>query len=896
MRRSLVRLLLALYPRVFRRAYGREMAQLFELQRSEARYRGLCGATRFWVDLTLDVALGATRQWFRAVVHGRSELVGAVHRPARAGAALMTQHLPAERNTMDNLLQDLRYALRTLSKSPGWTLAAAATLALGLGSVTAIFSVVNDVLLRPLPYEDPERLQVVKGKNMKSGRVYHGCSYPTYEIYREAQTSFESLEAFGGLTMTFGFAGGAESLRGALVTSGYLPALGSAPALGRSFEAEDDLPGSAPVVMLSHQLWQDRFAGDPAVVGDSVLVEEEPYTVVGVMPEGFRFPDERAEFWLPMRIAPRGETSHYLYLLGRVKPELSIEEAEARLAAPRFDVPTGAPGKTITTSVVMNSLHQQMVGDVRPQLLIFLASVGAVLVIACLNVVNLLLARVVGREREIALRSAMGAGRLRIVRQFVAESLLLTALGGLAGLGLAAGLVKALVLLAASSLPRSEELGLDATAFVFILAMVVVVGLTVALTPAWRASRPNLVSSLGEGTRGAGGGARHNRLRHGMIVAQLALTLVLLVGAALLLKSFAKLLDQEAGFIAENLLVVDFELPGDRYAEFEAQQGFFDELIPLLEAQPGVASAAVTSSHPFRFNSHQHMEPEGYVPAPEEKVTTQSVFVGPEYFAALGMTLLDGRVLGEDDRTEAVVINETVARRYFPEGDAVGRRLRLSWENPQWREVVGVVADVEQFSIGQEPVPTTYVPYATGEFPQASTILVRTQLDPLGVVTSVRSALAAVDPNVPIHTLRTMEQDLWTTLATPRFRTILLGAFGVAALLLSVVGLYGVMAYWVAQRTRELGVRMALGADRGHVLRQVIGRGLALTALGLGLGSIAVLPAVRVLERFLFELEPYDPASVAAASAALAGAAWLACLVPALRASRLDPVAALRSE
>ena len=913
MRDTVLRSLIRAYPRAFRRAYGREMVQLFEHQRREERYRGALGAARFWADVAVDVAEGACRQWLAATARTR---------PAPAatpgtGRDVMTVHCSSEKNTMDSLIQDVRYALRTLGKSPGWTLAAAATLALGLGSTTAIFSVVNDVVLRPLPYDDADRIQVVKGKNAQHGRVYSHTSYPSWEIYRDAQTSFESLEAWANLTMTFNFDGGAESLRGAIGTAGLFPTLGVSPILGRGFVAEDDRPGSDAVVVLSHQLWQQRFGGDPGVLDSTFYLEEEPYIIVGVMPADFRFPDGRVQYWLPMRIAPRTETSFYLRMLGRVKQGLSLEQAQARLAALRLDVPTGAgphvhavaeddsshattaaPGHSerITTEVVMKSLHEETVGDVRPLLLIFLAAVASVLLIASLNVANLMLSRAVGREREVALRTALGARRLRIVRQLVSEGLLLAALAGALGIVLADGFVRALLLLSSSSIPRPEELGLDLATLLFALGLMVTVGVAVALVPAWRASSPDLCCSLQQGARGLAGGAGHNRLRHGMIVAQLALTLVLLVGASLLVKSFAGLLAWESGFESKNLLVVKLELPGERYAAFDRRHAFYRELESRLESLPGVRTAAVASSHPFELNSWEHIVPEGYVFGKDERLVTTSSYVGPDFFDALGMTLVAGRVFDPRDSDKAVIVNQSVAARFFPEGDAVGRRMRVGSRTPHWREIVGVVADLRQYSLGQQPRFVTYVPYSTGGYRDASTMLIRTVLDPRQVAPAVRRAVAEVDHNVPVYSLTTLEDDLWTSLAVPRFRTILLATFGGAALLLSMVGLYGVMAYWVAQRTRELGVRMALGADGGQILRQVVGRGLGLAFLGLVLGAQVAPLAVRVLESYLFELEAYDPMSFAVAVLGLISAAFLACFIPAWRASQLDPISALRSE
>ena len=911
MRSRFLRLLVRAYPRAFRRAYGREMVQLFGLQRRETRYDGALGAARFWIDVVMDVLEGACRQWFSGVVL-KTPAVSTADRNNS-----MTVHCSSRRNTMDNLTQDLRYALRTLHKSPGWTLAAAATLALGLGATTAIFSVVNDVVLRPLPYETPDQIQVIKGKNARHGRVYSHTSFPSWEIYRDAQTSFESLEAWANLTMTFHFDGGAESLFGSITTAGLFSSLGVSPAMGRGFLAEEDRPESDAVVILSHQLWQQRFGGDPEVLGSTFHLEEEPYTIVGVMPADFHFPDNRARYWLPMRGAPRAETSFYLRMLGRVKAGLALDQAQARLAALRLDVPTGAGphvhavtdddaahastatahhSEMVTTELVMTSLHEETVGDVRSLLLIFLAAVVTVLLIACLNVANLMLSRAVGREREVALRTALGARRLRIVRQFVAEGLVLAVVAGALGVVLAAGLVRALITLSSSSIPRPEELGLDTATLVFALGLMVVVGIAVALVPAWRASSPNLRQSLQQGARGFAGRFGHNRLRHGMIVAQLALTLVLLVGASLLVKSFAGLLAWESGFEPENLLVLKLDLPGERYTPFPQRQAFTQDLVTRLEGLPGVRAAAVSSNHPFELNSWERIVPEGYVFGPDEKIVTTSSYVGPDFFDVLGMTLISGRVFDPRDGDNAVVINQTVAERFFPAGDAVGRRMQVGSRTPHWREIVGIVADMRQYSLGQDPRLVTYVPYTTGGYRDASTILVRTELDPLQVAPAVRQAVAEIDHNVPVFSLTTLEDDLWTSLAMPRFRTILLGTFGIAALLLSMVGLYGVMAYWVTQRTRELGVRMALGADDGQILRQVVGRGLGLAFLGLAIGCVASPLAVRVLESYLFELDAYDPASFAVAVLGLISAAFLACYIPAWRASRLDPISALRNE
>ncbi len=892
MRRFVIDLLIRLYPRGFRRTYGREMAQFFELQRQEDRYRSDFGGCRFWAELTLDVLRDAGLQRLRAVASlldrrsAEIEPVTAAPRPT---------HPTNRGHVMEPVFQDLRYALRSLRMNLAWTSMAIVTLALGIGATAAMFSVVHNVLLRPLPFDEPDKLYAVSGTNRESSQIYSSVSFPSYEIYRENQQGLESLEAYGRLSMTFNFEERAESLHGALVTAGLFRALGVSPARGRGFQPEEDHPGSNAVVILSHRLWQQRFGGDPEIVGQRFSLEEEPYTIVGVMPGDFAFPDTHAEFWLPMRIAPRTESTFYLRMLGRLRDGVTESELAARFEAMELEMPTGSPGETHTTALEARSLHESIVGQVKPRLLIFLTAVAAVLAIACINVVNLLLGRIVGRERELALRAALGAGRLRLVRQLVCESLLLSAAAGAVGAGLAWVLVRALKIFGSRSLPRLEEVGVDTTAWIFTFALACLVGLVVGLVPALRASRPDLNSSLGEGGRGNAGGARHTRLRHGLIVSQIAVTLVLLVSALVLLRTFVEILEAESGFDAENVLMVETELPGARYEDPERRRTFFEAVLERLAAFPGVRSAAVASSHPFTYRSNRLVTVDGYLPAAGERLVVRSFAVGPGYFSTMGAELRAGRVFDTSDGDLSMIVNETFARRYFADGNPIGRYVRVG-QQEMTREVVGVIADVRQFNLGSEPDAVIYLPYSPTVWPYDMTLLIRTEAAPLGLAATVRGVIAEVDRGVPIHRLQTVEDYLWSSLEAPRLQAMLLGAFGLAALLLSMIGLYAVMAYWVSNRTPELGIRMAIGADRGRILRHVISRGLGLTFLGLAIGSLAAVPAARWLAASMPQLAGVDARIYILALAGLAAAAFLATYLPAKRASKLDPVTALHRE
>jgi len=808
---------------------------------------------------------------------------------------------------MRTLLQDVRYAARTLWKSPGFTLVAVAALALGIGANTAIFSVVKAVLLDPLPYPDPGRLVWVRESNPGADIPDEPASAPNYNDWRTQGRSFEAVAAFANAAATLTEGDEPERVPAVSTSANFFQVLGVAPALGRGFLPEEETTGKNRVVVLSHGFWQRRFGGSHKALGQTITLSGNPYTVVGVAPAGFRNPvqgPKPPELWYPIafNFAQSVRRSDYLSVVGRLKADSTIEQARAELSGIAARLAAEYPSTNAGWGVTVVPLHERVVGNVRQSLWVLMGVVGFLLLIACANVANLLLARAAARRQEIAVRTALGARRGRIIRQFLTESLLLALAGGGLGLLLAAWGVELLVALSPGNIPRLEEVGLDARVLAFTLVLSAATGLVFGLLPALSASKGDLSGSLKEGgSRGATTGRGARRLRSSLIVSEIAITVVLLAGAGLMVRSFMAVQSVDPGFSPERVLTFDFALPAAKYKDEPQIAAFYEQLASRAATLPGVERAALVSALPLSGGaSVLSFVVEGRPELPPEKVQDAEFFtVTPDFFDVLGIAHVRGERLNERHREgvpDVGVINETMARKFWPGEDPVGKRLNMG--NPAtspWITVVGVVGDTRNSALEKEPYPQVYLPAA--QFRQRSmTFVARTSADPLSLVPAVRRELAALDKDLPLYNVRTMEQVLSESVARRRFQMILIAAFAGVGLLLAAVGIYGVISYSVAQRRHEIGVRMALGAGAPDILRLVVGQGLGLTLAGVGLGIAAALLLTRVLASLLYGVSATDPLTFACVSLALVGVALLACLVPARRATRVDPMVALRYE
>jgi putative ABC transport system permease protein len=808
---------------------------------------------------------------------------------------------------MANVWQDLRYAFRLLAKSPGFTVLAVITLGLGIGANTAIFTVVNAVLLRPLEFRDPSRLVIAAEK---SNFPTISTSYQNYVDWRDQSHSFESLEATRGATITLTGDGEPERLNVRMATAPIFPLLGVNAVLGRTFLAEEDRAGGAPVVLLSHGLWQRRFGGSRGVIGKPVTLDSQPYTVVGVLPSGFELL-QPADVFLPFspwaKSLPDDRNWHPgIIVIGRLKEGVSREQARTEMVAITKRLEEQYPLYNTGTSADVVGLQEQLVKNVRPALLLLLGAVAAVLLIACVNIANLLLARAASRGREVAIRTSLGASRWRVTRQLLTESILLSLGGGIFGLLLANAALGPLLKLSATTLPAVFTVGLDRWVLVFTLGVALLTGLLFGIVPALSTAKLDLRETLNEGSRGSTAGPGQHRIRGALVATEIALAMLLLVGAGLLLRSFSRLQDVPPGFQADHLFVADIPLSQTAYAKPEQRYEFFDRLVERARSLPGVRSAGAASFLPVSGGgSVIHFNIVGKPPkSPHDFIAAGYRAVTPKYFETLGMPLEQGRFFTAADNDKApavVVINATMARTFFPGENPLGKHLQLgaTFEpDVPAMEVVGVVGDVRQ-GLGVDPQTEMYLPYRQADklLPvfQLSMVL-RTAADPLLQASALRSALAEIDPNQPLVKVRTMEENMAATVAQPRFRTWLIGIFAAVALVLAGVGVYGVMSYTVTQRTNEIGIRVALGAQPEDVFRIVVGEGLRLALLGVGAGIVAALALTRLLQSFLFGISAYDPLTFGGVALLLTLVALAACFFPAHRATLVDPMIALRYE
>jgi putative ABC transport system permease protein len=807
---------------------------------------------------------------------------------------------------MDNVRQDIRYAFRRLIKSPAFSLVALLTLALGIGANTAIFSVVNAVILQPLPYKDPQ--QIVSIHHLSEGRRT-SMSGPNFIDVAKAATTLQDAAAYTRTRTILTGQGEPVRLAGASVSASLFDLLGVQPVLGRTFRADENEPGKTHVALLAHDLWQQRFGGDQAVVGRHITLDGVSYEVVGVMPATFSFPAGRA-MWTPLEytddftIKQRG--AWYLTAVGRVRPDATPEQARAEIETIGAQLARQYPDMNEGVGISAIPLQDAMVGDLRTAFWILLGAVGFVLLIACVNVANLLLARAASRESEIAVRTALGANRGRLVRQLMTESLLLGLGGGALGLLMAVWGVEALLALEPQGIPRLDEVGVDPLVIAFTAGLSVITGLLFGIVPALQSTRGAIASSLKEAGRGALTSRGGARMRTTLVVVEVALAVTLLTGAGLLIRSFSRLASVDPGFEVKPALTFELSLPDTRYEKVETQVAFFDQLLPRLAALPGVRTAAGVMSLPLSGSSFVlTFEVAGRPPIPPAQRPAMQVRIAtPGYFDTIGIPLVRGRLFTADDRLntpQVALITQAAARQYFPGEDPVGKKITLGWgrDGSKQRaggEVVGIIGDVKDAALDEPDPPQIYLPYA--QWPvQSMSLVLEAAVPPETIAEAARHEVYALDSSLPVGNVRTLDQLVARSISQPRFYMTLLTVFAVVALALAAIGIFGVLSYAVAQRTREIGIRMALGAHQGTVVRLVVREAMIMAIAGVVCGLLAALALARaIVSRLLFETSPHDPTTFVAVAAVLGAVALLAAYLPARRATRVDPIVALRAE
>ncbi|HJQ31314.1 MAG TPA: ABC transporter permease [Pyrinomonadaceae bacterium] len=801
---------------------------------------------------------------------------------------------------LETLRQDVRFGVRTMRKNRGFTAVAVLTLALGIGANTAIFSVVNAVLLRPLPYRDPARLVTV----LHDG--WAPVAPANFLDWREQSHSFESMAAAQSWSLTMTGRDQPEQLNVLQTSAEMFHVLGVEAALGRTYVAGEDQPGREHVVVISHGFWQRRFGGDRGVVGRQVALDGETYTVIGVMPPDFQFAPfwaTHAEAWLPLNLGRRvsDRRGQSLRVFARLKDGVTRAQAQAEMETISRRLEEQYPRENEGLTVSVDSLHEKVVGKSRPALLVILGAVGFVLLIACANVANLTLAKSALRRKEIAVRIALGAGRWRVVRQLLTESLLLSLAGGGAGLLLASWSNSALASLGPDALPRVRTAALDANVLVFTLVLSVLVGLLFGLAPALRSTKTDLTESLKDRSRGPARDRRQERIRQLLVVGEIAVSLVLLIGGGLMMRSFLRLTSVAPGFDPRGVLTATVPLAGPRYSTDEQRAAFFKLLTERVNALPGVKSASVVNHLPLGGDVWTYGFTVEGRPAPTDAERPSAVYrvARPDYFRTMGAALLKGRDFTERDDASSpgvVVVNEALARRQWPGEEPLGKRITVGGEGGKPREVVGVVRDIKQGEWASEPKPEMYLPHSQAAAPRSMTMVIRASSDLSEMAREVRREVWAIDKDLPVSQVASMEDVIADSVGQQRFNTLLIGVFAATALILAAVGVYGVMSHTVAQRTHEIGVRMALGARGRDVLAMIIRQGLALTLFGLAIGLAGAFALTRVMNSILYEVSATDPLVFGGVAAALTLSALLACYVPARRATKVDPMEALRYE
>jgi predicted permease len=877
------------------------------------RLRALFRGKELEADFDEELQYHFDREVERNVAHGmsRDEARHAARRAFGNPTAVKEEARETWRwSRLDNLAQDVGYALRLVRRAPGFTAVVIATFALGIGANTAVFSVVRSVLLRPLPYPEDERLAVLLIRAPSFGFEDLPSSPPEYVAYRDHSRSWEQLAAFRIRAATAtGDGREPERVEVAFASWNLFAALRARPQLGRPFAADEDKEGSDGVAILSHAFWMSRYGGDPRVIGTTVWLDGIPRTVVGVMPAGFAFPSRDVRFWLPLALTTRDlqrRGDHNYSIVGRVRPGVTLAAAETELAAliarftaePSFNFHTWHPA-------YLRPLRTEIVGDVGRTLWVMLGAVTLVLVIACANVANLLLVRSEKRAREMALRVTLGAGRRRVMSQLLTESLVMAGAGGLAGLALAYAGVEALRAIAPSDLPRLDEISVDATVLAFTMILTVGAGVLFGLVPGLHAGRADLQGMLRDEGRSLTASRARVRLRQLLVVSETALAVVLLVAAGLLLQSFRRLMAVDPGFRAERVLTATITISPVRYIEGRAVVGFYESLVSRIASLPGVTAVGAVKWPPLAGAlGAADIEVEGWVGSPYLPRPTAAVqAVTPGYFAAMGIPLLAGRTFEASDRMDAplvAVVSEALVRAYWPGRNALEGRIRRDGDDERFAQVVGIVPDLHHEGLDRPAARgTLYLVHAQTPYTwsplREMTLTVRTTVEPTSLVGAIRREVQALDPSVPLYHVRTMEQAVAASTATQRFSMVLQLLFALVALSLAAVGLYGVLAFTVARRTGEIGIRMALGATSAEIRRMVVGQGMGLVLIALALGMIGALATGRLLRSLLFGVSPGDPVTYAVVLGVLMAVALLACWIPARRASGVDPAEALRA-
>jgi putative ABC transport system permease protein len=803
---------------------------------------------------------------------------------------------------MQPLFQDLRYGARMLIKKPGFTLIALITLSLGIGATTALFSVVNGVLIRPLAYRDEARIVTLWQSNLKSGVEREETSPANYLDWRERLQTCESISAIEPFGHSMIGEGEPERFRSWVVTENFFEILGAAPLHGRTFLPEEYGAGRGNVIVLGYGLWQRRFGGDPQLLGRQLSLNGQPHTVVGIMPPEFQYPAGR-ELWAPR--GPRESDRRirggsYIKVIGKLKPGRTIEQSQAEIATVAAQLAAEYPQTNANVGGVVAPIREVIVGQARRGLLVLFGAVGFVLLIACANIAGLLLARGAERTRELAIRAALGAARARLFRQLLLESLLLAAGGGLGGLLLADWLIDAILALSPANLPRLDQIALDPAACGFAIVVTLLTSLVFGLAPAIHLTRSDIQSTLKDEGRSATGGEGRRRLRYLLVVSEIAMAMALLIGAGLLIRSFVTLMRVNPGFAVERGLTLEVQIGRNRTPEQMAT--FVAQATERLRSLPGVRAAGLTTALPFHDN--QIILPTTFQivdqpVAPNQEMTAYGLGVTPDYLPALGAPLLRGRQFTDFDKADSapiVMINQTLAHRHWPLEDPIGKKISFdSFGQTVSREIVGVIGDVRPRGLDSEPRPEIYQPYAQSPFGSV-TWLVRTTSDPLSLLPAVKEKIREVNPTQTFASIATLDQLLDRSIGERRFNLFLLGSFAALALLLAGVGIYGLISFTTAQRTQEIGIRMALGAQAGDVLRLVLVQGMRLAIAGAALGIAAALGLTRLMESLLFGVGAVDPLTFTVVSSLLLSVAFVACWIPARRAAKVDPIIALRSE
>ena len=804
-------------------------------------------------------------------------------------------------------MTDLRFALRTLRNNPGFTCAAVLALGLGIGANSAMFSVVDGVLLRPLPFPRSDRLVNVWESEPKRNLPKFVAAPANYYDWRAQNHVFSSLGAFTQSTFNLASTEGEpERYLGGITDRGFFDTLQVSPILGRIFTEEEDQPGRDGVIILSYGIWRSRFGGDPKIIGQTLTFDSKPRTVIGVMPQGFEYPAQ-STMWAPLALDNETKAQRDLHryrVIARLKDGVTLDRARSEFQTIGSRLADQYPEFDKDASILVNPMLEDTVGPMRPALLVLLGAVAFVLLIACANVANLLLAKAAGRQREIAIRNSLGAGRARLIRQMLTESTLLSLAGAVLGLLLAFGAFHGLLSMAPSNLPRLNQVGLDSTAVEFTLLISVVSGILFGLAPAWQASRAELSSLMKEGSRSV---TRRSGLRNALVVAQVATALILLVGAGLLIRSFYEIAHVDAGFQPENVMTMRLAPAASKYRghddlKIQLVRGILQNVSRL----PGVQLAAISTDVPLLGNPIYIMRFEGHPPVTPNQAPLANYFaVTPSYFDTMGMRIVRGRAISERDTQDTppvVVVNQTLVDRYFPGQDPIGKRLEVGFDTPpNWREIVGVVADVKIAGLDQATPVQVYAAYFqrptfVARLPSFLTVVARTASDPAAIGGPIKAAILNVDRSQPVYSVQPMTAVVSDSISQRRFSLVLLAFFAATALFLASLGLYGVMSYVVVQRTAEIGIRMALGAQRNQVLRLVERQGMALVIAGLAIGATGSLLLTRLMRSLLFHVAPQDPWTLGVGAVTLIVVSWVACYVPARRAAGVDPLIALRYE